>query len=137
MVFENLIASVINRFLADYVEELDSRQLNLNVTGGKCKQVFYHYLFVLGIANLADLQLKESALDDLNLPFKLKYGYISKLALKFSPMNPFASRTTADMEGLYIIVVPNKGKLLLHSLKNVLLFHNLRCEIQRRKGSKR
>jgi hypothetical protein len=82
------------------------------------------YFFVLGIANLADLQLKESALDDLNLPFKLRYGYLSKLALKFSPMNPFASRTTVDMEGLYIIVVPNKGKLLLllHSLKNAPFF---------------
>lgn len=36
MVFEGLLASVINRFLGAYVKNLDASQLNVGIWGGKC-----------------------------------------------------------------------------------------------------
>ena len=34
MVFESLVANLLNKFLGDYVENLDSSQLNLGIWGG-------------------------------------------------------------------------------------------------------
>lgn len=45
MVFETLVADVLNRFIGQYVENLDSSQLNIGIWGGKLK--FEHILFQL------------------------------------------------------------------------------------------
>lgn len=37
MVFESLVADVLNRFIGEYVENLDSSQLNIGIWGGKLK----------------------------------------------------------------------------------------------------
>lgn len=42
MVFETLVADVLNRFIGEYVENLDSSQLNIGIWGGKLK--FEHIL---------------------------------------------------------------------------------------------
>lgn len=34
MVFESLVADLLNRFLGDFVENLDSSQLNVGIWGG-------------------------------------------------------------------------------------------------------
>lgn len=34
MVFEALVADLLNRFLGDYIENLDSKQLNVGIWGG-------------------------------------------------------------------------------------------------------
>lgn len=34
MVFESLVADLLNRFLGDFVDNLDSSQLNLGIWGG-------------------------------------------------------------------------------------------------------
>lgn len=36
MVFESVVVDVLNRFLGDYVVNLDSSQLSLGIWGGKC-----------------------------------------------------------------------------------------------------
>ncbi|KAF8366090.1 hypothetical protein PRIPAC_83919 [Pristionchus pacificus] len=56
MVFESLVADLLNRFLGDFVDNLDSSQLNIGIWGGDVK--------------LENLEIKESALDDLDLPAK-------------------------------------------------------------------
>lgn len=35
MVFESIVAEVLNRFLGSYVENLDSKQLKIGIWGGK------------------------------------------------------------------------------------------------------
>lgn len=35
MVFETIVADVLNRFLGDYVENLDRSQLKIGIWGGK------------------------------------------------------------------------------------------------------
>lgn len=34
MVFENLVADLLNRFLGDYIDNLDASQLNIGIWGG-------------------------------------------------------------------------------------------------------
>lgn len=35
MVFESIVVDVLNRILGDYVENLDSKQLQIGIWGGK------------------------------------------------------------------------------------------------------
>ena len=43
MVFESLVVDLMNRFLGDYVENLDRSQLKLGIWGGKW--VFFFFFF--------------------------------------------------------------------------------------------
>ncbi|EFP12519.1 hypothetical protein CRE_29770 [Caenorhabditis remanei] len=95
MVFESLVADLLNRFLGDFVDNLDSSQLNIGIWGGDVK--------------LDNLQVKETALDDFDLPIKLKYGYLSSLVLKIPWKNLYNEPVIATVDGLNLIVVPNKG----------------------------
>lgn len=35
MVFESVITDVMNRFLGDFIEDLDGKQLNIGIWGGR------------------------------------------------------------------------------------------------------
>lgn len=35
MVFESLVADLLNKFIGDYVEDLDRKQLSIGIWGGK------------------------------------------------------------------------------------------------------
>ncbi|WKX92088.1 hypothetical protein Q1695_010264 [Nippostrongylus brasiliensis] len=95
MVFESLVADLLNRFLGDFVDNLDASQLNIGIWGGDVK--------------LESLEVKETALDDLDLPVKLKFGYLSSLVLKIPWKNLYNEPVIANIDGLHLIVVPNKG----------------------------
>uniref|UniRef100_A0A915CSW2 Vacuolar protein sorting-associated protein 13A n=1 Tax=Ditylenchus dipsaci TaxID=166011 RepID=A0A915CSW2_9BILA len=95
MVFESIVADVLNRFLGDFVENLDASKLNIGIWGGDVK--------------LNNLEIKETALDDLDLPIKLKFGYLDSLVLKIPWKNLYTEPVLADIEGLNLIIVPNKG----------------------------
>ncbi|KAE9550830.1 hypothetical protein FO519_005958 [Halicephalobus sp. NKZ332] len=95
MVFETLVADLLNRFLGDFVDNLDASQLNIGIWGGDVK--------------LNNLEIKETALDELDLPIKLKFGYLNSLVLKIPWKNLYTEPVIANIEGLYLIVVPNKG----------------------------
>ncbi|KHN83809.1 Vacuolar protein sorting-associated protein 13C [Toxocara canis] len=95
MVFESLVADLLNRFLGDFVDNLDASQLNIGIWGGDVK--------------LENLEVKETALDDLDLPVKLKFGYLSNLVLKIPWKSLYTEPVIANVEGLHLIVVPNKG----------------------------
>ncbi|XP_030829188.1 vacuolar protein sorting-associated protein 13C isoform X3 [Strongylocentrotus purpuratus] len=93
MVFESLVADLLNRFLGPYVENLDASQLKLGIWSG---DVVLQNLFV-----------KEGALDELDLPVKIKVGNIGKLTLKIPWKNIYAAPVEATLEGLYIVAAPN------------------------------
>ncbi|GFT91712.1 vacuolar protein sorting-associated protein 13 [Nephila pilipes] len=95
MVFESLVASLLNKFLGDYVQNFDSSQLKLGIWGGD--------------VTLKHLDVKESALDDLDLPIKVLSGHLGKLILKIPYKNIYTSPTIATIEGLFIVVIPNTG----------------------------
>lgn len=68
-----------------------------------------HSVFLSGDVKLENLEVKETALDDLDLPVKLKFGYLSSLVLKIPWKNLYNEPVIANIDGLHLIVVPNKG----------------------------
>uniref|UniRef100_UPI00398F8396 intermembrane lipid transfer protein VPS13C isoform X2 n=1 Tax=Pristiophorus japonicus TaxID=55135 RepID=UPI00398F8396 len=92
MVFEALVAELLNRFLGDYVENLDKSQLKLGIWGGNVV--------------LDNLKVKENALNDLDVPFKIKAGQIDKLTLKIPWKNLYSEAVVATLDGLHLLVVP-------------------------------
>lgn len=83
MVFESIVAELLNKVLGEYIENLDYSQLKLSLWGGKTSQddslsiliIFNIKILLLsGDVVLKDLFIKESALDVLDLPVRLEYG---------------------------------------------------------------
>ncbi|XP_015727754.1 vacuolar protein sorting-associated protein 13C isoform X2 [Coturnix japonica] len=92
MVLESLVADVLNRFLGDYVENLNKSQLKLGIWGGNVA--------------LDNLKIKENALSELEVPFRVKVGHIDKLTLKIPWKNLYGEAVVATLEGLYLLIVP-------------------------------
>ncbi|XP_068460599.1 intermembrane lipid transfer protein VPS13A isoform X2 [Clinocottus analis] len=92
MVFESLVVDVLNRFLGDYVVNLDSSQLKLGIWGGD--------------AVLRNLEIKENALSQLDIPFKVKAGHIGQLQLKIPWKNLYTQSVEATLDGVYLLMVP-------------------------------
>ncbi|KAM9475939.1 intermembrane lipid transfer protein VPS13A isoform 2-T2 [Clarias gariepinus] len=92
MVFESLVVDVLNRFLGDYVVNLDSSQLNLGIWGGD--------------AILRNLEIKENALSQLDIPFKVKAGHIGRLELKIPWKNLYTQSVEASLDEVYLLIVP-------------------------------
>ncbi|CAL1529954.1 unnamed protein product, partial [Lymnaea stagnalis] len=95
MVFESIVVELINRYLGAFVENLDTSQLQIGLWGGDVV--------------LSNLNLKESALDELDLPVKIKAGHIGKLTLKIPWKNLYTEAVVAQIEGIYALAVPNVG----------------------------
>ncbi|TDG48268.1 hypothetical protein AWZ03_005223 [Drosophila navojoa] len=93
MVFEAIVADVLNKVLGDYIENLDHKQLKIGIWGGDVV--------------LTNLQIRSNALDDMDLPVQLVYGYLGKLVLKIPWKNLYSQPVIADIDGLYVLVTPN------------------------------
>ncbi|XP_069482006.1 intermembrane lipid transfer protein VPS13A isoform X2 [Ambystoma mexicanum] len=92
MVFESVVVDVLNRVLGDYVVNLDSSQLKLGIWGGAVA--------------LKNLEIKENALSQLDVPFKVKAGHIGKLDLKIPWKYLFTQPVEAVLDGVYLLIVP-------------------------------
>ncbi|KAM9640422.1 intermembrane lipid transfer protein VPS13C isoform 2-T2 [Morphnus guianensis] len=92
MVLESVVADLLNRFLGDYVENLNKSQLKLGIWGGNVA--------------LDNLQIKENALSELDVPFRIRVGQIDKLTLKIPWKNLYGEAVVATLEGLYLLIVP-------------------------------
>lgn len=95
MVFESVAVELVNYVLGDYIENLDTSQLKLGIWGGDI--------------NLKDLDIKQSAIDDLDLPFRVSYGHIEKLTLKIPWQSLYSATYSATVEGIYMVIVPKSG----------------------------
>nr|XP_014428812.1 vacuolar protein sorting-associated protein 13A isoform X4 [Pelodiscus sinensis] len=92
MVFESLVVDVLNRFLGDYVVNLDSSQLSLGIWGGAVA--------------LKNLEIKENALSQLDVPFKVKAGHIGQLNLQIPWKNLYTQPVEAVLDGVFLLIVP-------------------------------
>ena len=70
---ENLISSLLNRFLGSFIENLDSEQLNISLWNGSVK--------------LENLEVKPNIFDSMPVPFTLHYGKIGKIQLEIPVIN--------------------------------------------------
>uniref|UniRef100_A0A8C3CU88 Vacuolar protein sorting 13 homolog A n=1 Tax=Cairina moschata TaxID=8855 RepID=A0A8C3CU88_CAIMO len=86
MVFESLVVDVLNRFLGDYVVNLDSSQLKLGIWGGAVA--------------LKNLEIKENAL--LNCFFV----FLGQLNLQIPWQNLYTQPVEAILDGVYLLIVP-------------------------------
>nr|XP_008538119.1 PREDICTED: vacuolar protein sorting-associated protein 13C-like [Equus przewalskii] len=68
--------------------------------------IFFLFFFFKGDVALDNLQIKENALSELDVPFKVKAGQIDKLTLKIPWKNLYGEAVVATLEGLYLLVVP-------------------------------
>ena len=57
MVFESYVADLLNKYIGEYVKNLDASQLQIGIWDGNVV--------------LTNLELKESSLDELDLPIKV------------------------------------------------------------------
>ncbi|KAK3913373.1 Vacuolar protein sorting-associated protein 13 [Frankliniella fusca] len=94
MVFESIVADLLNKYLGEYVENLDRSQLQIGIWGGDIV--------------LQNLVLKQSALDELDLPVRTVYGVLEKLVLKIPWKNLYRDPVEAAVERLYLLAVPNQ-----------------------------
>ncbi|XP_055872705.1 intermembrane lipid transfer protein VPS13C-like isoform X9 [Biomphalaria glabrata] len=101
MVFETILVEIINRYLGAFVENLDSSQLQIGLWGAILNTQ------ATGDVVLSNLNLKESALDDFDLPVKIKAGHIGKLTLKVPWKNLYTEPVIAQVEGIYALALPN------------------------------
>ncbi|KAL3106033.1 hypothetical protein niasHT_022214 [Heterodera trifolii] len=95
MVFESVVADLLNRFLGTYVDNLNASQLNIGIWGGDVK--------------LNHLEIKDTALDELDLPVKLSFGYVQSLVLKIPWKNLYVEPTIVEISGIHLIIMPNQG----------------------------
>ncbi|XP_067014210.2 intermembrane lipid transfer protein Vps13 [Anabrus simplex] len=93
MVFESVLAEVLNVYIGDYVENLDRSQLKIGIWGGDIV--------------LQNLVLKQSVLDELHLPLKTVFGHLGKLILKIPWKNLYNAPVVASVERLFLLVLPN------------------------------
>ncbi|XP_078286094.1 intermembrane lipid transfer protein VPS13C isoform X3 [Rhinoraja longicauda] len=117
MVFESLVAELLNRFLGDYVENLDKSQLKLSIWGGNVV--------------LENLRIKENALSDFDVPFKIKAGQIDKLTLKIPWKNLYSEAVVATLDGLHLLAVPEGSIQYDAEKEEKQLQENKQKELQR------
>lgn len=89
---ESLAASILNRFLGDYVENFDPKQLNIGIWSGDVK--------------LKGLRLKKESLDALKLPVDVKFGHLGQLTLQIPWSNLKAEAVRVSIEDVYLLATP-------------------------------
>ncbi|CUM64753.1 uncharacterized protein PRCAT00002364001 [Priceomyces carsonii] len=90
--FESLVANLLNRFLGSYVENFDSKQLNIGIWSGDVK--------------LRNLKLKKESLDKFKLPVDVKCGYIGELTLQIPWSNLKSKPAKVIIEDVYVLASP-------------------------------
>uniref|UniRef100_A0A452SGE7 Vacuolar protein sorting 13 homolog C n=1 Tax=Ursus americanus TaxID=9643 RepID=A0A452SGE7_URSAM len=107
MVLESVVADLLNRFLGDYVENLNKSQLKLGIWGGKREGA------AGGLPALAEGPTPRAP------PARLQAGP-DKLTLKIPWKNLYGEAVIATLEGLYLLVVPGASIHVLHVKLNAL-----------------
>ncbi|CAF1307539.1 unnamed protein product [Rotaria sp. Silwood1] len=92
MVLKNLIRYIINKYLKEYIEELNYEKVKLDLKNGH--------------VYLERLHLKPEALTDLSLPVTVATGCIEKLVLIIPWKNLYRIPTKVQINGFYMLIVP-------------------------------
>ncbi|XP_029176856.1 vacuolar protein sorting-associated protein 13 isoform X2 [Nylanderia fulva] len=117
MVFESIIAELLNKVIGEYIENLDYTQLKVSLWGGDLV--------------LNDLFIKESALDVLDLPVRLEYGRLGKLILKIPFKDMWNGQIDAIVEELFILVVPTSQVAYNEEKESKAQLNAKRAELER------
>ncbi|KAJ1986508.1 Vacuolar protein sorting-associated protein 13 [Dimargaris cristalligena] len=92
--FEAIVTNLLNKFLGDYVANLETDQLKIGIWHGDVK--------------LHNLQLKREALDKFNLPIDVLEGYIGELVLKIPWSNLKGEPVRVLIKNIFVLAGPKK-----------------------------
>ena len=91
---EGLVATLLNRFLGMYVENFDTKQLNIGIWSGDVK--------------LRNLQLRKEALDQLHLPLNVVKGHLGQLILQIPWSNLRGKPVRVTIEDVFLLAAPKE-----------------------------
>ncbi|CEP17102.1 hypothetical protein [Parasitella parasitica] len=89
---ESLVASILNRFLKNYVSNLNYDQLKIGIWNGE--------------VNLRNLKLRKDALDKLDLPINVSEGYLGELVLIIPWSNLRNEPVKVIIDHVYLLAEP-------------------------------
>ncbi|KAJ1960237.1 Vacuolar protein sorting-associated protein 13, partial [Dispira parvispora] len=92
--FEAIVANLLNKFLGDYVANLETDQLKIGIWHGDVK--------------LNNLQLRKEALDKFNLPIDVHEGYIGELVLKIPWSNLKGEPVRVLLKNIFVLAGPKR-----------------------------
>ena len=95
--FEGIVASLLNRYLSNYIDEVDYNNLKLGLFSGTLE--------------LLNIKVKPSALYQFDLPVDVKYGKIGKLKINISWKNILTKPAVAFVEDLFVLLAPFEDKI--------------------------
>ncbi|KAJ1733254.1 Vacuolar protein sorting-associated protein 13 [Coemansia biformis] len=90
--FEGVVATILNRFLGNYVTNLETAQLKLGIWQGDVK--------------LEKLRLKADALDKLRLPVDIKEGWLGTLTISIPWSNLKGEPVRIYIDNVYVLATP-------------------------------
>ncbi|KAI9229411.1 MAG: hypothetical protein DHS80DRAFT_13996 [Piptocephalis tieghemiana] len=120
--FETLVANVLNKVLGDYVDNLETKQLNIGIWSGDVV--------------LRNLRLKREALDKFELPIDVVEGFLGTLILNIPWSNLKNQPVRVQIRDLFILAAPRaeteydeelekqrEYRRKMHSLETAEMFH--------------
>lgn len=93
---EKVVSKILNKFLGDFVQNLDSENFDISLCKGKVE--------------LHDFKLKNDALHILGLPFTIVYGIIKNINVKIKWTKLNSSPLRISISGVHMFLVPNDPK---------------------------
>ncbi|KDR17657.1 Vacuolar protein sorting-associated protein 13C [Zootermopsis nevadensis] len=90
--FEGVVATILNRYLGKYIQDLDTENLNVGIFSGDVQ--------------LTELRLKPEALYELDVPIEVKVGTIGRICLSIPWTGLYTQSVTVSVEDVYVIAGP-------------------------------
>lgn len=90
--FEGVVATILNRYLGKYIQDLDTENLNVGIFSGNVQ--------------LTELRLKPEALYELDIPIEVKVGTIGRISLSIPWTGLYTQSVTVSVEDVYVITGP-------------------------------
>lgn len=122
-----LVGSVIANLLNDKIENLDSNQLNVSLLSGNLE--------------LRDLKIRQSILDEVNLPIVLQKGVVGKISVSVPWLNISAQPSVFTIDDVFLLCGP-QTRFYVKNTKVINLFfviffvgyvqRFIKCSFQRR-----
>nr|CAD7393579.1 unnamed protein product [Timema cristinae] len=89
---EGVVATILNRYLGKYIQDLDTENLNVGIFSGNVQ--------------LVDLKLKPEALYELDLPIEVKVGTVGRISLNIPWSGLYTQSVIINVEDVYVIAGP-------------------------------
>ena len=97
--FESFLEKILSRVIGKYVEGIRTEDMKVGLLSGNVE--------------IKNLKLKKQILEELNLPFELKYGVLDQLNLQVPWKSLSSSAVIAELDGLYLVISPtSKGRIM-------------------------